>query len=229
MNTYRLPSSYIIFLILLIYFLHNKAFAQNEVSTIVKEHVVKNFKDLDGVLDLKILRNSSTTKNCSNKMQAKLAYSKKISAANTVVVYCDTPKWQLNVPIRVKLIQKAVFAKRDIPKNHVITASDLTVKEIDLLATNKPIIKDLKHLIGKQSKNNISLGNMLTENMFTEETVIYKDRIVNVIYNLKNLTIKNKATAIEDGKLGEIIRLKTIKTNTIITGKVIDHDTVDAS
>jgi hypothetical protein len=49
MTTYRMPSSYIIFLILLIYFLHNKGFAQSEIKPIINEYVIKNFSSSDGV------------------------------------------------------------------------------------------------------------------------------------------------------------------------------------
>lgn len=111
----------------------------------------------------------------------------------------------------------------NIKKGHIITHNDIEYKFVDASKVKATTISDVADIIGREASRNLAKGSLLSFSNVEEPVLIQKNEAVNAIYKVKNLEVKTVAIALQDGKEGDIIRLKNHQSDKIFSA-MVDKD-----
>jgi flagellar basal body P-ring formation protein FlgA len=117
------------------------------------------------------------------------------------------------------MIAMPVLAKRK-SKGEIITAGDLTLLEVraDRLAVDT--VSNEEGLIGKQAKRSLLPLAPVREADLTSPIAVSRGSLVTMIYQNASLTLTAQGKALEDGSMGEVIRISNSKSERVIEGVV---------
>lgn len=121
----------------------------------------------------------------------------------------------------------APAATRFIKAGEILTANDF-VPTRARIATNQAFAP-LEEIIGKQAKISINSGSLIKASSLTMPVIVHTNDVVHIQYNSGPLQIKTTAIALQNGSIGEVISVKNQKTGAVLSGMVVNSDTVEVS
>jgi flagella basal body P-ring formation protein FlgA len=135
------------------------------------------------------------------------------------------PTFELPVVLEVRHFDKVVVTARPLERGHVITADDLHIDRQDVTELTE-YSSDQTPLIGMSLKRSIrALQPLRTIDLEvatrTESSVLVKRREqVKMVARIGSVSVEAIGEALQDGRLGETIRLRNIESNANIQGRV---------
>ena len=129
------------------------------------------------------------------------------------------------IPFRVERKVRVVVAKRDIPKGRVISRADVTVKGVPQSKARDGVIS-LSEVIGKVARRDFRAGEVIKRRDLMPNFIVFRGKPVKVIYDSGGIHIELLGVPMENGALGDIIRVKNISTGKQLICKVIGKNTV---
>ncbi|ACO03739.1 MULTISPECIES: flagellar basal body P-ring formation chaperone FlgA [Persephonella] len=131
---------------------------------------------------------------------------------------------KLRISVKYRKLRRVIAAKRYIKKGEIITEED-----IRFIKTDKNVRKpftDIKDIVGSTAKIDISENDVITERMVIPDYKVKRKDYVKVIYSRNSIRIEIQGVALENGKLGDLIKVKNISSGKVLICKVIGKDTV---
>jgi flagella basal body P-ring formation protein FlgA len=116
--------------------------------------------------------------------------------------------------------------KQAIKKNTIINEEDITPLRVKFSNLKKTPITDINLIIGKTPKFFLQKNSAISLDDLILPKIIRKGEIVTVIYANKSISIKMTAQALESGTVGEVIKVKNTRSNTILPATVISSGVV---
>lgn len=132
---------------------------------------------------------------------------------------------KLPITIKIDRFKIAVFAKRDIPKGKKIDKNDIYFKKIKYKRVSEIVGKD--EVIGKIAKRSIKKDSIIKRYLIEPDYLVLKRKNVRIIYKNGPIKIELLGLALENGSLGQIIKVKNISSNKVIKCKVVAPFTVE--
>ncbi len=145
----------------------------------------------------------------------------------TIKIKClDEKNWQQFVHVRSTDMIPVIVASSAINKGERIESHHLTtaLKAKHLSRGNHAT--NINALIGSRSKRTVRVGQPINKNQVC--SVCKGDRVT-IIAQTKGLRIKTTGEALQDGGIGDNIRIKNAKSGKKIKGNVVNVDTVAVS
>ncbi len=131
---------------------------------------------------------------------------------------------KIRVSVKYRKLKKAIAAKRYIPRGKIIDEED-----IKLVLTDKNVRRhftDKRSIVGSTAKTDISENEIITERMIIPDYKVKRKDYVKVIYSRNSIMIEIQGIALENGKLGDFIKVKNRSSGKVLICKVIGKDTV---
>ncbi len=122
-----------------------------------------------------------------------------------------------DIRIKVNLMAQAPVANKFIAKNTEITGEDITITKTDVTQIDAKLIPDKGEIIGKKAKTGIVKGGIITKASIrsSEDVYIKKGSRVNILHYAGAICIKSTGFALQDGSVGDIIKVKKDNSNTL--------------
>ncbi len=130
----------------------------------------------------------------------------------------------LRVPVRVKILGKAVVAARSLSNGTTLGKSDLKIKLVDVTGYNPDELSSMRYLIDKDLRHNVPLGTVITHKMVRGEAVVHRGDKVTVMVQAGGVRIRTSGYAIKDAAVGEDVKIK--RDGKILQGTVAEDGTV---
>ena len=151
---------------------------------------------------------------CSSPITAVLASDREISRNNTVRISCDSPDlsypWQIYLSVRVDVSYPVVVAKETLAPGDVLSAAQMEIRYVDQYSVNGEQFSDMQQLIGTRLKRRVSKDYPI---FGSNICVVCKGDTVSIIARTEQFQIKTIGEAVEDGNLGQQIRVKNTRSN----------------
>lgn len=130
------------------------------------------------------------------------------------------PYLSINLPV--------VVANGDIERGRIIGADDVTIKTRDLTEKrlNDPLI-DVEEAIGMEAKQKVSDGSPVLSRHLDEPLLVERGKDVTAIVHAYGIQVTMTGQALDNGRMGESVRVKNRDSGKIITGEVIGHRLVE--
>jgi flagella basal body P-ring formation protein FlgA len=129
------------------------------------------------------------------------------------------------VPFRVLVKKKLYVAKHQLAKGDAIRLADLDEKESFLNGVGADYPACVEEIVGKTTKKEIPAGEIVTSRLLESTMAVRKGELVSMRAENSRLVVQTKGTALEKGKLGDLVRIKGPSGKEVI-GKVTGNDIV---
>lgn len=120
-------------------------------------------------------------------------------------------------------LQRLPVLSSSIKKGDIITQNDIELKFIDNSTIKATTILDITKIIGKTASRNLKRGSLIQFNNIKDPILIKRNKAVNAIYKVKNIEVKTVAIALQDGKEGDIIKLRNHESGKIFQA-IVDKE-----
>jgi len=133
------------------------------------------------------------------------------------------------ITIKIEHYQDVLVTVDRIRRNEIITPDKFTLKRMETTSlTARPITSE-RELSGMWSKRSIRTDQILTTGLLDMIPTVLSGQGVSILYKKPGLQISARGTALQNGLKGEVIRVKNAGSKKIVTGTVMDSETVLAS
>jgi len=163
---------------------------------------------------------------CKQPLSLSREGNKSIYGRNTVKVSCSSPKWSFYSGASVKAFGTILTAAMPIAKGEVITKSHIQATRIDRAKISGNTLTNPSLILGMAAKRPIRQGKMLTSYQFEQPKLIERGDGVVIQAIGKSMTVSTAGEALSQGRLGENIRVRNLKSDREIIAKVKNKDTV---
>ncbi len=130
------------------------------------------------------------------------------------------------VMVKTKLIAPIIVSAYPIRRGELITKDKIKVVKKDITRLPAGVFTNKSEVVGKRAKINIGINRVIYKNMVEIPPIIRRGQRVVIVAESDNLKVTAPGKAKENGRLGDIIKVENILSKKIITGKVVDSQTV---
>ena len=130
------------------------------------------------------------------------------------------------VRANIRAFENIVLSKRPYRKGHVISLDDIYLSKIDIRKMPKSSVRNPDKIIGKSLKRSISANIPLVENMIEMSKVVKRGKNVVLMIHHNGLNITARGMTKEKGQVGMPVKAINISSKKIVTGILIDENTV---
>ena len=132
----------------------------------------------------------------------------------------------LNFTVRVRIYDVVLVAAHDLSYDKAISAADFRQDEI-IVDGRTDYIKDFSLIRNLVPSRMIRAGSPVTINMFRTAMVVVANQPVRLRIRYHGIEASAKGIAMSRGRVGEMIKVKNESSGKIITGRVVDEQTVE--
>ena len=217
------------------------AITGKDISEKVTEWLVS-----EGVKGKPVFSKTSVYKDCKNKLEIQKLYKN----YKTVKVNCsDENGYQLLIRIKIpnkkyvnknslntkikknKLLKKkrekvktnrifkVLRLKRSLEKNAIIESRDIELVEVSN-SSQKSFFSHKSELVGRKLKKNLKMGQLLHPRHLYKKFEVSSGDVISIVSNIGNASVTVSGEAQGSGNLGDLIRVKNLRSGKIIKGYI---------
>lgn len=131
-----------------------------------------------------------------------------------------TTRWNVFLPITVKVYGQAFVAATALPAGSVIAAADLKPAEIDLAADPAPAILDAADAVGRTLTRTLSAGESLRQSQLKARQWFAAGETVQLVAVGPGFAVQGEGQALTAGLDGSAVRVRT-DSGRIVTGTAV--------
>ncbi|WP_341501734.1 flagellar basal body P-ring formation chaperone FlgA [Gallaecimonas sp. GXIMD4217] len=151
------------------------------------------------------------------RLHTELPGKQRIDSAVTVKVWCQQPQWQLYVPVRVDIQVPMLLSSRALASNSVLSASDVHLGWQSQQRLSGRSFDKLEQLLGARLKRGVQPNQpILADNL----CLVCRGDKISLTARHGGLAITALGTALQDGTLGDVIRVRNDDSGRTVEAKV---------
>ena len=129
--------------------------------------------------------------------------------------------------VSIDLFATAWTTSRDLEAGSVITQDDIKQNKLASRLIKRDVITDPKLAIGSITKRSLPLGSPLKKGDLTIPKLVNRGALITLVFNKGGISLSAEGEALGDGRRGDIVRVKNLKSKKIVSGRVIGVNQVD--
>lgn len=157
-----------------------------------------------------------------DKLEVFNPYQTPLLNTNTMGIKCmeDENHWTLFVPVRVSILKTVLVARRALVRGHKLNSDDIYPLEMDAQKLKQGYFTDPNDLIGLICKHDINPDSPLNPHNIELAKMVRRGEQVTITASDDNLTVSVEGVALNEGILGESIKVKNLSSKRIIDAQV---------
>ncbi len=145
---------------------------------------------------------------------------------SSIVVKMDTSDQTLWVPIQVKAYKSVPVASKNLLSiSKALESDDYSMQTRDIASVSSTAMTPAQFTKMTLAQS-VSQGAILTESQFRKAVVIKKGQMVKVFLSEDDFQITLQASAEESGSVGDVIKIKTVGTNKLLSAQIQSDQTL---
>ena len=158
---------------------------------------------------------------CARAPTAELAPGARAGGNGTVNVRCTEPVgWSIFVPFRVERYTEVVTVARPLSRQQVIQPADVRLTRLETSQLAKGYFQELAPVIGLEARRALVPEQVLIGAHVTQPTLVARGQQVTLFSARPGLTVRMKGEALEEGAVGQRIRVRNSSSKRIVEGYV---------
>lgn len=127
----------------------------------------------------------------------------------------------------VEVFVSAIVSGKQLSKGEILTKEVLVSQKKPFTKLPSDAVFNEEEILGKELKVSLRPGEVIRRSYLNEPLVIRRNQEVLIVVRFKNLLVKAKGKALQDGKLGEVIKVKNISSKKEVWGKVVSSNEIE--
>lgn len=158
---------------------------------------------------------------CTEPLHAFLPSGSQLRGNGTVGVRCPgSSPWTIYVPIQVRFYGQVVVLKRPLARGDSIEAQDVSLVRRELGALNGQYLSALEDVIGMEARRPLGAQSVLNPSMISAPEIIKRGERVSIVARSGAFTVRGTGTALGNGSVGEILRVRNTRSKRTVEGIV---------
>ena len=134
----------------------------------------------------------------------------------------------MSVTAKIRVYDTVIVASHDLRIEQPVSAGDFHLSEIAIDGRNE-YIKDVSKVVGLVPHRFIRAGSPVTMTYFQQPVVVNSGQRVNIVINYNGIKASAKGIVMARARIGSIVKVKNENSGRILSGKVIDSNTVEVT
>lgn len=130
------------------------------------------------------------------------------------------------VRARIKIFDEVVVSARPLAYHEIVSAEDVRLERREIGTLYARPLTEIGEALGKQTTRALRINEILTTSQVELPTVVRRGSAVMMRYESSGLRVEAPGQALEEGKVGDNIRVKNPSSGKVLGGVVIDGRTV---
>lgn len=188
----------------------------------VRQYLVDEYGNGEVVeIDVAKLDSRLRLRRCDDNLTLETSSASADASNVTVQVACEAPaSWSFYLSAKIKRQRQMVTAKQSFRKGHILSYEDLTVVTKMTNALPSGFASDPKQLIGKEIKRSVRAGDVLTHSVVAQPMLVRRGDQITIFAQMGSISVSTPGEALSNGRIGEAIRVKNLRSNRIVQGTV---------
>lgn len=167
---------------------------------------------------------------CSTKIRPFLPHRTQGTRITTVGVTCDgTHRWNVYVPVEVKIYTPVAVASRNLVKGHLINKDDVHMVKRNRRRLRNGYYRSVHSVVGHVAARNIRSGVVFTQRNVQAPVVIRRGQEVTIVARTGTLQVEMRGIAKSNGQLNQRIKVMNKSSKRLIEAVVIGRDKVEVN
>jgi|GEM_PF-1915623 len=132
----------------------------------------------------------------------------------------------VNFSATLRIFDTVLVANHDLRVEVPVGKNDFRMEEVAVDGRNE-YCKDISEVVGLVPLRYVRAGSPIAKSYFQQPVVVSYGTPVKIIVRYNGLNVAAKGTAMARGRIGEIIKVKNDASQKVVSGKVIDAQTVE--
>lgn len=138
----------------------------------------------------------------------------------------DAKSWQSRATAKIRVWLPVVVAKRQIQRDEVLSIDMLSTRLTELEQKKLSIELDTTALVGMQAKRRIAAGQIISRQQLSAQLLVEKGSHVLITVQSGGFAASTKGIAMQDGQLGQRIKVQNLTSGVIVEAEVVAEATV---
>lgn len=192
----------------------------NELSNYTEGKVQVSADKIDSRLNLKAC--------AEDKLEIFNPYQTPMLSSNTMAIKCieQTNHWTLYVPIKITVLKTVLVSRNTLIKGKQVKDEDIYETEMDSQKLKLGYFTKKSDLIGLICKHDIAADNPFTPYNIELAKLIHKGEEVTIMATDNNLTVSMAGIALNEGSLGDMVKIKNLSSKRVIEAQVTGEKNV---
>lgn len=194
-----------------------------------KAHLIAEATQLSGKtrVELSPLDHRLRLHLCGEPLESFSPSGSSVKGKTTVGIRCTAPKpWTLYVSGRVFIDGPVVVAQRDLARNSVIGASDVSLVERDTNELLRGYFDSLDQVIGQTLKRSLQRDQVVTPSLLVIRKTIQRGQKLTILAGGDGIEVRMQGKALRHGNPGDLIPVQNLATKKKLEARIIDHGLV---
>ena len=149
-----------------------------------------------------------------------------LAGRNTFKVSCENPSWSIYMTAKVEGDLPVIKSTQGILKSAVIKEDDIAKVLVPYQKVKRGSFTQFQSVLGFRAKKNISPNTIITLKDVQPPYWVFKDKPVNLITHIGDISIETKGVALSDAVEQEQVTVKNLSSQKQVKGIVIAPNTV---
>jgi flagella basal body P-ring formation protein FlgA len=132
----------------------------------------------------------------------------------------------LPVTVRIQLFREVLVAARAIPRHGLLRAEDLRLDRRDVAGLPPGAFQAAAAAVGKRATKPLSTGEALTPASVEDPPAVRRGDLVTLLAEAGGLRITTRGEAREEGRPGQVVRVRNLASEREVYGRVVNGNTV---
>lgn len=132
----------------------------------------------------------------------------------------DRPFTQSTVSGRAVQMTDVPTLGRQVMPGEAIEAADIDWIQMPVEKIGRGVVLDISLLVGMTTRRPVRVGEPIRQRDLRQPVVVPKNSLVSIVYQTERMLLTAQGRALEDGALGNVVRIMNTKSNTVINAVV---------
>lgn len=200
---------------------------QNAVLEKAQEHFSSRFQSNTFERDIQITVSSLDSrlklKKCPNTLSFHIRESRNTTRHSTVKTSCKVDginQWSIFVPITINVFSKVAIVTESLHKGDVLTRENTTLSRVNTSVLSSGHIENINKVLGKAITRPLRRGDNIRMSYLDEADVVRRGDPVTIEVKSSAISVATLATALNDGYVGEMIKVRNNRSKRVVDAKV---------
>jgi flagella basal body P-ring formation protein FlgA len=149
-------------------------------------------------------------------------------ASAATLRFKDAAGRERSLAVRLVWTQPALVLSRSVKRGEILKESDFVVRQIRVSRAGVYASR-ASEVLGRSLKKNLSQGETIPLNSVADVPIINKGKTVTIVANDAGLRVEARGEALENGALGDSIRVRNMGSKVVVSAVVVTEDTVEVT
>jgi flagella basal body P-ring formation protein FlgA len=126
-------------------------------------------------------------------------------------------------------VRSMAILVRPVDRGQIISASDVEQRDMPARSANADTVFDAPSIVGTAARRALRPDQILRRRDFEQPRIVQRNTVIMVSYQAPGLVVTVRARALDEGAMGDVVRVLNLQSNRLIEGTVVGTNLVTAT